>query len=317
MKKSLLILLLLMGISVASFGYQGQWGTLGTGPGQFNLQDYLTLAPNGNVYVADRDNNRVQYFAPEGSYLGQWGTNGTGNGQFDKPEGITIGLNNCVYVVDSYNNRIEGFTLTGSYMGQIGSFGYGNGQFYLPKGIALAPSGKLYVADTGNDRIQYFGAANGSYLGQFSSTTTVPLNGPTGVATAPDGNVYVVDSLNFRVVYYTAEGICLGQFGALGSGPGQFRSATGICVDQNYIVYVTDWQSYPAMPRVQYFTATGSFIGSFGIENGPRGRAFPVGIVSVGNRLYVSDSSNCCILYYDNYLKTEPSSLGIIRSLYH
>jgi tripartite motif-containing protein 71 len=173
------------------------------------------------------------------------------------------------------------------------------------------------VADTGNDRIQYFGAANGSYLGQFSSTTTVPLNGPTGVAIAPDGNVYVVDTLNYRVVYYTAEGICLGQFGSWGSGHGQFKSATGICIDQNYTVYVTDWQTSPVSPRVQCFTSTGSFLCSFGIDNGPYGRANPKGIISVDNRLYVSDAHNCRIMYYDSYLKTEPSSLGIIRSLYH
>lgn len=48
-----------------------QWGTAGTGPGQFNLPHGLTIS-KGILYVADRQNGRIQRFDLEGKYLGEW-----------------------------------------------------------------------------------------------------------------------------------------------------------------------------------------------------------------------------------------------------
>ncbi len=69
--------------------YGGQWGSLGSGNGQFNAPHGAACAPDGNIFVADGSNHRVQYFTATGSYLGQWGTYGTGNGQFNNPYGVT------------------------------------------------------------------------------------------------------------------------------------------------------------------------------------------------------------------------------------
>ena len=83
----------------------------------------------GNVYVADYDNDRIQYFTASGSYLGQWGSHGSGNGQFDYPYGVAVAPGGDVYVADSDNNRVQYFTASGSYLGQWGTYGSGNGQF--------------------------------------------------------------------------------------------------------------------------------------------------------------------------------------------
>jgi len=48
-----------------------QWGSEGTGPGQFHLPHGITFA-DGKIYVADRQNGRIQWFTPEGKYLGEW-----------------------------------------------------------------------------------------------------------------------------------------------------------------------------------------------------------------------------------------------------
>src|SRR5262249_54031419 len=48
------------------------WGEPGTGPGQFNLPHGIALDRHGLVYVADRENSRIQIFTPEGTYLRQW-----------------------------------------------------------------------------------------------------------------------------------------------------------------------------------------------------------------------------------------------------
>lgn len=49
-----------------------EWGSHGTGPGEFNLVHAIAIGPNGNLYVADRENGRVQWFNQRGKYLGEW-----------------------------------------------------------------------------------------------------------------------------------------------------------------------------------------------------------------------------------------------------
>ena len=49
-----------------------QWGRPGTGPGEFNVVHGLAVGPQGFLYVADRENGRVQWFTLEGKFLGQW-----------------------------------------------------------------------------------------------------------------------------------------------------------------------------------------------------------------------------------------------------
>jgi sugar lactone lactonase YvrE len=49
-----------------------QWGTPGTGPGQFHLPHAIVIAPDATIYVADRENGRIQHFDPHGRYLGEW-----------------------------------------------------------------------------------------------------------------------------------------------------------------------------------------------------------------------------------------------------
>ena len=50
---------------------QNEWGSPGNGPGEFNLPHAISMSPNGNVYVADRENGRIQWFTQNGDYLGE------------------------------------------------------------------------------------------------------------------------------------------------------------------------------------------------------------------------------------------------------
>jgi tripartite motif-containing protein 71 len=143
--------------ALADWVYEGRWGSVGFGNGQFNLPEDVALAANGTVYVADRENYRVQYFTPAGSFLGKWGYRGSGDGQFSDPSGVSYGPGDVVYVADRKNHRVQYFTPSGSFLGVHGSEGTGNGQFQGPYGIAFAPNGaRAYVADYNNHRVQYF-----------------------------------------------------------------------------------------------------------------------------------------------------------------
>ncbi len=48
------------------------WGTPGKAPGEFHLPHSIAIAPDGRLYVADRANQRIQIFSPDGAFLGQW-----------------------------------------------------------------------------------------------------------------------------------------------------------------------------------------------------------------------------------------------------
>ncbi|NIT35076.1 MAG: hypothetical protein GTN49_01020 [candidate division Zixibacteria bacterium] len=143
--------------ALSDYVYEGKWGSRGNSPGQFENPYEVALNPNGNVYVIDTYNNRVQYFTGTGSFLGRWGTYGSGNGEFRYPEGITVAPNGNVYVADTQRHRIQYFTAAGSFLGKWGTRGSGNGELYWPAGVAPSPTAtRVYVADTFNYRIQYF-----------------------------------------------------------------------------------------------------------------------------------------------------------------
>ena len=49
-----------------------EWGKRGSGPGEFHVVHAIAVGPQGNVYVADHENGRLQWFDPQGQFLGQW-----------------------------------------------------------------------------------------------------------------------------------------------------------------------------------------------------------------------------------------------------
>ena len=89
--------------------FVAQWGSLGTGNGQFNLPRGIAVAADGSVYVADTYNHRVQKFDTNGAFVAKWGSSGTGDGQFNLPVGIAVDADGSVYVADTSNNRVQKF----------------------------------------------------------------------------------------------------------------------------------------------------------------------------------------------------------------
>ena len=53
-----------------------EWGSKGTGPGEFNLPHAIAAAPNGDLYIADRENGRIQWLTSDGAYRGKWDIGG-------------------------------------------------------------------------------------------------------------------------------------------------------------------------------------------------------------------------------------------------
>jgi len=143
--------------STGNVDFISKFGSSGTGDGQFNLPTGITVHQNGDVYVVDYGNHRVQVFDSEGVYKSQFGSFGTGDGQFNLPAGITVHQNGDVYVADRVNHRVQVFDSEGVYKSQFGSFGTGDdSQFNYPLGITVHQNGDVYVADRVNHRVQIF-----------------------------------------------------------------------------------------------------------------------------------------------------------------
>jgi DNA-binding beta-propeller fold protein YncE len=70
---------------------------------------------NGDIYVADTSNNRIQKFSGDGVFDTKWGNGGSGNGQFSSPYSVTVDGNHDVFVVDG-NNRVQKFTSQGRFV---------------------------------------------------------------------------------------------------------------------------------------------------------------------------------------------------------
>jgi PKD repeat protein len=87
-----------------------QWGSRGSGDGQFYEPYGVALDSSDNVYVADSYNNRIQKFTSSGKFITKWGSSGSGDGEFNGPESVAVDSSGNVYVADMGNNRIQVFT---------------------------------------------------------------------------------------------------------------------------------------------------------------------------------------------------------------
>jgi YD repeat-containing protein len=137
-----------------------QAGVAGSSNGQFNAPRGIAVATNGDVWVADDSNDRVEGFNEKSEYLSKFGSKGTGAGQFNEPKGIAIDSAGDMWVADGKNDQVQRFSSSGSFIEAIGGQGTGDGQFEEPWGIAFASSGSMYIADVKNNRIDVWKPQN-------------------------------------------------------------------------------------------------------------------------------------------------------------
>lgn len=134
-----------------------QWGTKGSGPGQFDLP-HDVFVHHGRVYVADRSNERVQVFDMHGKYLEEWRSTAIG-----RPYSVAV-RDSKAYIADGGDQPKtppdrSALVITddhGMTPIRIGRFGNYDGQFEMAHDLALGPDGAVYVGDITGGRIQKF-----------------------------------------------------------------------------------------------------------------------------------------------------------------
>lgn len=184
------------------------WGKFGfawrgADMGKFDVPWGVTTDQEGNIYVCDTSNARVQKFKSDGTPLLKWGRDGSFDGAFFFPRGIAVDFVGNIFVADEGNNRIQKFDQRGSFLTKWGREGSGPGQFKSPWGVACDALGNVYVVDQGNHRIQKFDG-NGTFQCAWGNRgkTEGQLNFPSGIAVDKEGCVFVVDSANNRLLKY-------------------------------------------------------------------------------------------------------------------
>ncbi len=243
------------GLGEGQFNSYGDTG-VGTGPGG------VAVDKDGNVYVADTWNHRMQKFSSDGKVLTVWGgvinlaeapagADPENNSRFYGPRGVAIGPDGNIYVTDTGNKRVLIFDPSGKFVRKIDSgvtvakaqanYPFNKpGELNEPIGIAVDKTGNVYVADTRNLRIQKFGP-DGAPLAQWPVPTGAWAPGPylePFMALDSAGNLYTTAPTTGSVIKFNPQGQVLGQKKTEGSVT--LQTPTGIAIAPDDTVYVVD-----------------------------------------------------------------------------
>jgi tripartite motif-containing protein 71 len=288
---------------IQRFNLQGgegmEWGTKGSGPGQFRYPRGVA-ANAGEVLVADDDNHRIEKFDPSGAYQSAAGSQGTGAGQFGFPYGVSLDAAGNAYVADDLNHRVVKLTPALAFAGAWGGYGTKAGQLAFPRAIASDPAGDSYVANTANDRIEVYNP-EGRFLRTLGISARGPnaLTAPRGLAIDPAGRLLVSDTVGNRLeAYAPGTDTYEGQWIAAGGHDASFVEPTGIGVDARGSLYVAD----AGNARIEHLWGDGTFLSEIGGPGGLGGAQLndpaAVAVAPQSGRTYVADAGHNRVLVY-------------------
>ena len=232
------------------------WGTYADGvstpigEGTFNEPWGIAVGPDGSVYVADTWNHRIEKFTADGQFIKTWGVFGQGSAPdgFYGPRGLAVDAEGRVYVTDTGNKRIVVFDADGNYLTEFGSAGFDAGQFDEPTSVAIDRNGTVYVTDTWNQRIQTFRRIETPEGLTFEPEKQWDVYGWFGqsldnkpfIAVNDDLHVFITDPEGYRVMEFDQNGEIVRVWGDYGNTNTGFGLASGIAIDPEGNVWVSD-----------------------------------------------------------------------------
>ena len=125
-----------------------QWGGHGTEPGKFEVAHSIAFDAQGRLWVADRENQRIQVFDTSGKYVREM-----------KYAGLPCAFEidrDYVWMVNGFAAQVLKLDLQGRVLAATGKPGKGAGEFGEAHFIAVSPKGELYVADSVNANLQKY-----------------------------------------------------------------------------------------------------------------------------------------------------------------
>ena len=124
------------------------WGGRGKEPGKFEVAHGIAIDARGQLWVTDRENQRIQVFTPDGKFVKELKYAGL-------PCALDIGRQN-IYMVNGFAAQVLRLDLDGKVLAALGKPGKGPGEFGEAHMIAVSPKGELFVADSVNGTLQKF-----------------------------------------------------------------------------------------------------------------------------------------------------------------
>jgi tripartite motif-containing protein 71 len=265
-------------------------GGLGTAIGQFDSPQAVATDQNGNVYVADTANNRIQKFTKSGAFVLAWGSHGTGSdapgGEFYYPRGIAVDARGDVLVADSNNQRVQVFSSDGTFLMKW------VGQFINPRCIAVDGRGHVYINDEGVYRVEKY-TEDGTFLLSWGSQGSSPgmFELHRGIAVSASGHVYVTDWTTRWIQEFSASGILIRAWGGPNFyGADWVSEPAGVATDPEGRVYVVD----KGFGDIKVFSSTGEFLLRWGVGGTDVGQFDQPEGIAIDSRgfIYVTDIVN-------------------------
>lgn len=281
--------------------------------GSFHPRSIDINVSTGDIYVTSSYAYRVDRFFPDGVLNHSWGGLDTTGENFNRPNGVEIDpLTQDIYVADTWNSKIKKFASDGTFLTEYGgllSLSNLEDAISFPARMALDSSANLWLLNGGtyypDDPINW----SFKYVRQFDSAGgfLTAFEHPDLRANMPGlsidriaNEIYVSNSRFDKVMVFDFSGNFLRQFGATGSGPGQFISPAGVVVDNSSnSVFVVDFGN----SRVQKFDTSGVYLKEFGTAGSGLGQFnfrsnSDISVDDYGH-VYVVDSNNSRVQVFD------------------
>ena len=286
----------------------------------------------GNIYIADKSNNRVRKVGAAGIIStiagnGMPGNSGDGGmavaAGLNNPNGVAVDAVGNLYIADQGNSSVRKVSAAGIIItiAGTGASGYnGDGipataaQLYNPYAVAVDRAGNVYISDVDNERIRKVGttgiittiAGTGTagVSGIGGPATAAELSEPIGVAVDSAGNVYIADAWNSRICAINTSGLlnAIAGNGTAGfSGDGGAANLAGlnlpygVAADRSGI-YVADYNNN----RIRYISYSPTLVTTI---------AYPSLL-----KVYPNPSASNCMVMLTSDI-TEPAQVIITSAL--
>lgn len=242
----------------------------------------LSIDLNGNIYLADTNNNRIVKFDHEGEFIKTIGGFGWEKEEFDSPIDICAKSSLDILVADHNNHRIERYDKDMNYISSYYSDESLDAslQFAYPAGVAISIHGEIILIDSENKRllkINSFGQPEMSF-GAFSEGKG-KLNDPLQIDIGANDRIFVSDESSAAVLVFDYFGNYLTHI-----GEGLLSRPRGIFIDEQDRLWIADKEQ----KSIFVFSTSGELILQFsGNQNSVVTIDDPVDIVTYKNRVYV------------------------------
>ena len=179
-----------------------EFGRQGVNSGEFKNPRGLAISQQNELYVCDRDNDRIQVFSKNLGFIRSIDIRAVDTQRTHpcKPNDLTFDRAGNMYITDIRNNCIHCMTVSGQFLLSFSSEGDAPGYLAGPESIHCDNKGFLYVTEYKNHRVSVF-KLNGDFVSKFGvlGSGDSELKFPMGIVTDEDGFVYVCELFNNRV----------------------------------------------------------------------------------------------------------------------